>query len=100
MLPSTGSSGPEILCASRTASGLQPSFFDTSPAASLGLSRISLSARKSARWLLRIASPCLAIASSDAYWIWLIHFGVTESRRIRTLDLPWSSLTAPPSPQT
>ena len=26
--------------------------------------------------------------------------GVTESRRRRTLDLPWSSVTAPPSPQT
>ena len=86
--PSTGSSGPEILWAASTASGVQPSFFATSSAASFGVSRISLIARKSARWLFRIGSASRRIASSDAYWIWLTHFGVTASRRSSTFDLP------------
>ena len=100
MRPSTGRSGPEILWAPSTASGGQPSVFEQISAASLGFSRISLSAVNIARMARRIGSACVLMASSDAYWIWLIHFPVTASKRSSTLDLPWSSVTAPPSPHT
>ena len=49
---------------------------------------------------LRIWSAFFLIPSSEAYWIWLIHLGVTASSRSNTLDLPASCVTAPPSPQT
>ena len=54
--PFSEKSGPEILCAARTASGLQPIFLDTISAASGGCSCMNLAAPKSAFITLRIVS--------------------------------------------
>ena len=57
-------------------------------AASLVLVRMKRWPRKIARVALRMASLFFLIPSSDTYWIWLIHIGVTWSRRPSTFDLP------------
>jgi len=43
--------------------------------------------------LFRICSGSRLMASSDAYWIWLIHFPVTASKRSSTFDLPAKLVT-------
>ena len=98
--PSSENSGLEILCAASTASGLQPILAATIFAASLGWSFMKRAAEKMAFCTLRIWSAFFLMPSSDTYWIWLIHCGVTASSRIRTLLLPASWVTAPPSPHT
>ena len=86
--PLSLSSVPEILCAPSTASGGQPIFLEMISAASLVLVRMKRWPRKIARVALRMASLFFLIPSSDTYWIWLIHIGVTWSRRPSTFDLP------------
>ena len=94
-------SEPETLWAASTASGLQPIFLATISAASLVCSRMNFMAANSARIALRICVALLLDARPPtSYWIWLIHLGVTLSRRMSTFDLPASCVTAPPSPHT
>src|SRR5207245_9008606 len=98
--PSSEKSGLDILCPASTASVLQPIFAETSFAASFVWSFMKRKAPKIAFWALRIWSAFFLIPSSEAYWIWLIHLGVTASSRSNTLDLPASCVPAPASPQT